>query len=422
MFKLKESKSILSKVNLLLVLLVVGQLFTSCDDSAEDIVEEVTEYNLNATFEANTTIDIEATFDVSNLNDLASAYGLIANVEGEGGSVVNLFTVATTKAGLVEAGATEVEGDISENTTWEGNIVLSGVVIVKDGITLTIESGTVVYANTEDTDIDILVIAQGGKLMAEGTSDNPIIFTSINAENNSLAAVDVTNAEAWGGIVINGKSTINSGDTGVGEYEATGAYGGTDEADSSGSLKYIVLKYPGFSFKEDKQLNGFSLYAVGSETTLENLIVYRGFDDGFEFFGGTANLKNSTAMYVVDDAFDWTEGWRGNGTNLIAILGDMSDKGIEGDNNGDDHEATPFSNPTITNMYIGGEGTDKKGINVRVGSKGTFSKIYLEDLKTGIDIDDMQTAKNFVEGNLTFDNIMMENITKPFDADGIVLK
>jgi len=315
-------------------------------------------------------------------------------------------------------------GEITENKTISGSWSLDGVVTIKSGKTLTIEPGTTITSLVaKDDKIDILVVAQGAKLIAEGTAAKPIVFTSDAAESKVFKEQAVLNKDAWGGIVINGYAKINTGATGTGEYSETGTYGGTNDKDSSGSLKYVTLRYPGFSFKETSQLNGFSFYAVGSGTTLENLTVKHGFDDGFEFFGGTAVLKNARVEEVVDDAYDWTDGFTGTIENAVAILGNTSDKGIEGDNQGADNSATPQSNPTIKNMAIYGKSTsdkNKKAINIREGSKVTLENIYIFDVATALDFDTDVTLNWLVStaSDNSFKNINIDKgVATKFDAN-----
>jgi hypothetical protein len=67
----------------------------------------------------------------------------------------------------------EVSGEITANTTWlrTRTYVLKGFVYVRSGATLTIESGTIVYGDKDSK--GALIIEQGGKIMADGTADQP---------------------------------------------------------------------------------------------------------------------------------------------------------------------------------------------------------------------------------------------------------
>lgn len=321
-----------------------------------------------------------------------------------------------------EASGNVLKGEIAENKTIEGEWSLDGLVTVKKGVTLTIKAGAKITALVKkDDQIDILVIAQDAKLMANGTAASPIVFTSDAAEEKTKAGKPVLNGDAWGGIVVNGRAQINTGDTGTGEYAPTGTYGGADDADSSGEFVHITLKYPGFSFAAEKQLNGFSFYAVGSGTKLDHLTVLNGFDDGIEFFGGKANLTNARVEEVVDDAYDWTDGFTGTITNAVAVLGDASDKGIEGDNNSKDNIAIPISNPKIKNMTIyGKEGSkkDKKAINVREGSYVQLEDIKIFDVKTALDFDNDATWRDLgkVLSKSKFKNVNIDkDVAKKID-------
>ena len=180
---------------------------------------------------------------------------------------------------------------------------------------------------------------QGAKINAVGTPDKPIVMTSEKEEPG-----------AWGGIHICGKAHTNA-EGGKGSSEIGGAvYGGNDDADNSGTLQYIRLEYTGFAFDEEHEANGISFYGVGNGTIVDHCEAYKGSDDGFEFFGGSVNVSNMVVVSCSDDSFDWTEGWNGKGTDLVAYqeakatLGYDCDCLIEADKNDNDNAATPAIN------------------------------------------------------------------------------
>ncbi len=256
--------------------------------------------------------------------------------------------------------------------TADQNWLISGGIFVNDGATLTIEAGTTIYA-ADDGTTPFVAIQRGGKILAEGTSAAPIVMTSIKDLDGSAGPGD------WGGIIVNGYATTNIGE-GVGEG-GTGTYGcdGTncDDADNSGVIRYVRVEYAGKILGTDNELNGFSFNGVGSGTIVEYVQAYRGSDDGFEFFGGTVNMKYAVSSGSEDDSFDWTFGWSGKGQFwVVHQLGVAGDRGIEADNNGDDNTASPFSNPLISNITLvgfdDGDGSNT-GMRLREGTKG---KIY----------------------------------------------
>ena len=188
-------------------------------------------------------------------------------------------------------------GELTENRTLNAGetYTLSGGFHVKSGATLTIEEGVTIEA-VDDNIVDYILIEQGAKIDAQGTPESPIVMTSQRKE-----------AGAWGGLHICGKAPINvQGATSVSEV-GDAAYGGSDAADNSGILRYIRIEYAGYTFSEEKEANGFTFYGVGNGTTVDHLQAYMGSDDGFEWFGGTVNVKYLVSTNNTDDSFDWTE-------------------------------------------------------------------------------------------------------------------
>lgn len=267
-----------------------------------------------------------------------------------------------------------LEGSINSDITLKsGNTYyLYGEYIVKDGATLNIESGVKIIAQYDDR-VDFILIEQGGKINAQGTAESPIVMTSSKEEPG-----------AWGGIHICGKAHTNA-EGGKGSSEIGGAtYGGNDDADNSGVLKYVRVEYTGYAFDEEHEANGISFYGVGNGTTIENCESYKGSDDGFEFFGGSVNVKNMVVVSCSDDSFDWTEGWNGKGENLVAFqeaestLGYDCDCLIEADNNENNYSATPVSHPVLKNLILMGNGGSKQGIRLRRGTE-----VEIEDAQIG---------------------------------------
>lgn len=256
-----------------------------------------------------------------------------------------------------------LDSDITENVTLETGktYTLNGGVHVKSGATLTIKPGVTIVAQHDET-VDYILIEQGAKIDAQGTAAQPIVMTSEKKE-----------AGAWGGLHICGYAHTNNGS---GKSEIGNApYGGSNDADNSGTLKYIRLEYTGYAFDEEHEANGVSFYGVGNGTTVEHLQAYQGSDDGFEFFGGSVNIKYMVVTSCSDDSFDWTEGWNGKAQFLVAYqegessLGYACDCLMECDNNGTNNAATPVAHPTIANATLIGNGGDAQGVRLRAGTQ-----------------------------------------------------
>ena len=206
----------------------------------------------------------------------------------------------------IENGTT-LKGTITSDVTLTAGSTykLSGEYIVEDGATLNIEAGVKIISIYDDI-VDYILVKQGGKINAVGTSSAPIVMTSEKEEPG-----------AWGGIHICGKAHTNA-EGGKGSSEIGGAtYGGNDDADNSGTLKYVRVEYSGYAFDSEHEANGITFYGVGNGTTVEYCQAYKGSDDGFEFFGGSVNVSNLVSVSCSDDSFDWTEGWNGTATNLV---------------------------------------------------------------------------------------------------------
>lgn len=259
------------------------------------------------------------------------------------------------------------------NSPWQ----LVGPLAVKDGVTLTIEAGVEIQATAGGTNT-YLVVETGAKINAAGTANSPIRFTS--------AAANPRNGD-WGGVLINGLAPISGGGTSVTEVLPL-SYGGTNASDDSGVFKYVILEYTGARINGEKEFNGLTLYAVGSGTEINNIVINGGDDDGIEFFGGTVEVDNLLVLNAKDDMFDWTQGYTGGGSNWYGIreagFTDQSDdpRGIEADGNLDglNPSQSGQSNPTIDKItIINGEASTELSdlLKIRRGSGAVLTNVML---------------------------------------------
>ena len=310
----------------------------------------------------------------------------------------------------------KLEGIINENLSLDLNEkwLLSGGVFVDENARLSINEGGTVYADTEVT--TFLSIKQGGEMFIQGESTNPIVFTPLT-DNPSYGD--------WGGIIVNGYATINTGFNDEGEG-GTGIYGGDNDNDDSGILRYVRVEYAGKVLGTDNELNGFSFNGVGDGTIIEYIQTYKGSDDGIEFFGGTVNVRYAVSTHNQDDSFDWTHGWRGKGQYWLVQQGpDGGDRGIEADNNGDDNLLEPYSNPTLSNLTLigvdDGDGLNT-GMRLREGTKGKIFNTYVTGFpKYGIRVSDEVTLQNVENGELFVANSLVEgNGTDYKDCDSFI--
>lgn len=266
----------------------------------------------------------------------------------------------------------DFQGSIEEDVTLDPTITyrLTGVISVEDGATLTIPAGTQIVANTDDDDNPAtnvyIAVQQGGMINIEGTSSAPVVMRSDSGE-----------AGSWGGLLIAGNAVSTAG-TDV-EAEVAGLiYGGDDPADNSGSINYLILSDAGAQIDPESQYNGLSLYAVGSGTTIRNIAILNGADDGIEFFGGSVSASNIYLENNEDDAVDWTEGWDGAVENVYVnhTIENFS-TAIEADGvNG---------NPTITN-FTAVSTTGGTALQFKKQSGATITGLSLSGYDTNVDI------------------------------------
>ncbi|PVX52284.1 hypothetical protein C7377_0593 [Balneicella halophila] len=271
---------------------------------------------------------------------------------------------------------------VGAGETW----VLDGIVVVEEGATLTIGKGATIIANPNDG-VDALFINQGAMINAVGTASEPIVMTSTVRERGS-----------FGGVVILGRAPINvEGGESTSELGTEYKYGGNDPADNSGVMKFVRVEYAGKKNSSDNEFNGFSLYAVGNGTTLENLQAYYGSDDGFEFFGGTVVANNLISTGNEDDAIDWTEGWTGGGENwLIELAEDDGDFGFEASGNDENPSLEPYSKPVIKNVTIRGNAIsvteEKSAIRLKSGTNIDLQNVLITGYPKGIRFDKDQSV------------------------------
>ena len=300
------------------------------------------------------------------------------------------------KGDETSANAVEIlQGELTANKTLLKDKVyaLSGEYIVKTGATLTIEEGVKIVAMTDDESVDYILVQQGAKIEAVGTKENPIIMTSDKKESG-----------AWGGLHICGKAHTNAeGGTGKSEI-GDAAYGGSADNDNSGTLKYIRLENTGYALDSEHEANGISFYGVGNGTTVEYVQAYNGSDDGFEFFGGSVDVKHMVVTNCSDDSFDWTEGWNGRGQFLVAYqeaketLGFDCDCLMECDNNGKNFAATSVACPTLANLTLIGNGGEKQGVRLRAGTQVKMYNALISGKGKCLTTETTETEKALVDG------------------------
>ncbi len=339
---------------------------------------------------------------------------------------------------------------VGETYRTQADLTAAGIIEGGDGPTLTIEAGATLAFQTNS---DFVIINRGSRILADGNANNPITFTSVSDINGTVLPEDV---QQWGGIVINGFGVSNKcsydgvrGEPGfqltpgtecsieaegsVGDDESQ--YGGDNDADSSGILRYVRVKHTGAQVANGDELNGISFGGVGSGTVIENLQVYSTYDDGVEMFGGSVDITNLVAVYVRDDSIDIDEGYNGTITNALVIQQENDgDHCIEADGLGsysgldqptkDDFIARDLNSaPTINRLTCivsaneGGTHSDgsgwrlREGIHPVINDALVISSFGANDTSSGDDnyclrIDSAETQDAAVNGDLQLNQVI----------------
>ena len=237
----------------------------------------------------------------------------------------------------------------NNQTLKKGVYLMKGWCYITDGATLTIEPGTVIKGDHET--MAALIVEPGGKLFAEGTATQPIVFTSEKK-------VGERKPGDWGGLIICGKATNNSDIMQV-EGGPRTLHGGSNDADNSGVISYVRVEFAGYPFKKNQEINGVTFGSVGNGTQIDHLQVSYSNDDAFEWFGGTVNCDYLVAYHCWDDDFDADNGYRGTCNYLLGyrnsrIADSSTSHGFECDNNSSNSNAQPNTAPTFNNVTLYG--------------------------------------------------------------------
>ena len=333
----------------------------------------------------------------------------------------------------------EVTADITSNTTWTADnaYILKKPIFVTNGAELTIEPGTWILGaeDVANGTFGSLVITRGCKIWAIGSRAAPIHFTALEERDGVPLAgggtrdITLEDSGFWGGLIILGNAILNTSDnpaTGgntIGAFEVEGfpsggnneniRYGGNNDADNSGALKFVSIRYGGFEFAQDEEINGLTLGAVGSGTNIKFVEIFNNQDDGVEMFGGTVDLKYMVMAFNEDESFDWDQGYRGRGQFWFAVqknVGAGSNYGAEMDGgDGDDKTLEPYAIPVILNATYIGSGSVGTQLNpqtnvawrMKDNTGGKYYNSVFDDYKEyAIRIDDGPTRAQYDRGNL----------------------
>lgn len=319
-----------------------------------------------------------------------------------------------------------VTGDITSDyyMTANNTYMLKGLVRVQSGATLYIEPGTFIFgANDGSPDpASALIIKPGGKIMADGRADAPIVFTSEFAKAGS--GQQPTYGD-WAGVIILGNAPVNV-PGGIANIEGPGdQFGGNDHDDDSGIMRYCRLEYPGFAYSLNNEINGLTMGGVGRGTTIEYIQISFCGDDSFEWFGGTVNGKYLISFRSWDDDFDTDLGYNGKLQYLVALrdneVADQStSNGFESDNDGSGSTNTPRTSPIYWNVTLVGpkynEGTTVnplfgRGMHLRRSSLNKVSNALIMGWPRGIRLDGVHTIQGAIDGTMWVNNSIISGWT-----------
>ena len=367
--------------SVLTMAVMFGTVSCSDDDDKPDgsvAVSAVAVSPTTATIKVGESTTLSATITPSDATDKTVTWSTsdekVATVDAgkvtavaEGSATI---TVTTKDGGKTATCTVTVSNDApsSKEVILEGNITadltinaadknfMKGFVYVKSGATLTIEAGSVIkgVSVSPGEKAASLIIEPGAKIIAEGTVDKPIVFTSDKEPGKRLTG-------DWGGLIICGNARVNRTNQPTIEGGPGTLYGNTtsDEfnAESSGKLKYVRIEFAGYPLEPDKEINGLTFGGVGSGTEVEFVQVSFSNDDSYEWFGGTVNAKHLIAYKGWDDDFDTDFGYTGKLQFLLSVrdknIADTSDSnGFESDNDGDGSSNTPLTKPVFSNVTL----------------------------------------------------------------------
>jgi hypothetical protein len=359
-------------------------------------------------------------------------------IEMDGEKEIFVVTKEVAPVGVVSNTVT-LSGRITKDTTLFAKDVnyLSGIVYVMKGVTLTIQEGAKVMGKSSGADVAALVITRGAKIIARGTAEKPVVFTSA-AQNPAsgdwggvvlLGTARVNTTLTWKGTAVSGLTSVEGGinDTEIGlglAGSGDAAFPTGNDADNSGVMQFVRIEYAGYAYQPDNELNSLTMAGVGNGTTISHIQVTYAKDDAFEWFGGTVNCKYLIAYKTQDDDFDTDNGYNGNVQFGIilrdSVIADIStSEAFESDNNSGGtatsfQTTAVFSNitaigPRIDPVYGKGNSLYRAGAHIRRNTGISIMNSIIAGWNRGIQFDASSGVP--VDKNVTDSVIRIKNTT-----------
>lgn len=347
-----------------------------------------------------------------------------------------LVALALAGPALAQPTTATLTGIVSSDRTLDASQVysLDGEVYVESGVTLTIPAGTVLKGKqspSNGNNVSALIIQRGGRLVADGRADAPIIFTTEFDDVNDPFDTNEAQRSLWGGVILLGNATNNRGvrfiegvpNTDRSRYGCGDAGFPCDDNDDSGIVRYVSIRHGGFTLDADIEVNGLTLGAVGRGTVLDYIEVFANSDDSFEFFGGTVNASHLVGVFSGDDDLDWDTGFQGQIQFAFSLKDESGDVGrcVEGDGSAEPFTAVGQSSPTVSNLTCigsglgstpGGDDSGGPTLKLRENTRGFIYNSVFTDWQTvngGIDLEardpaSVSVVQNFLDGTLDIRN------------------
>ncbi len=337
--------------------------------------------------------------------------------------IYTLLFIILTCAIQAQIVVTDADLTSDSDVTWTNSqeYILDGYVFLEAGGKLTIEPGTVIKGASVPTTGDnasALIITRGAQIFAEGNANEPIIFTSEFDDVNDPSELDNSDKGLWGGIIIlgNGEVGVDGGTEnieGIPSTEGRAEYGGSDNADNSGVIKYVSIRHAGTALDANNEINGLTLGGVGSGTEIDYIEVYANKDDGIEWFGGAVAVKHAVVSFCGDDSFDFDQAWDGKGQFWFSLQDEVSNRAGEWDGS-EESNLLPVTSVTISNAtFIGGgsvseneDGNDAMRIR-DAAAASVYNSVVIDFANSAIVLDDDfdgDTYDRLVAGDMDFSN------------------
>ncbi|MBT0809679.1 hypothetical protein KIH41_00120 [Litoribacter ruber] len=317
-----------------------------------------------------------------------------------------------------------LEGDLTTRTlTADQQYLLKGQVFVRDGQTVTIEPGTIIYG--EKRSRATLIVDRGGKLIARGTAQAPIVMTSAQE-------VGERDRGDWGGLVILGRASTNQVDPEIEGIDPAVVFGGNEDDDNSGEYEYLRVEYAGIELTPNNETNSITMGGVGRGTFMEHLMVSFGGDDGFEWFGGTVNGRYFISHSTWDDDLDVDYGYSGNVQYALVVrnpfFADQSQSNaFETDNGPNDNDVQPYTTGTFSNVTVYGprdrvgrsiSGNNFHAMDMRRRTAVSIFNTVLTGFPTGLRFNTASVTQQYDAGNGVLANNILINPNANYAAGG----